>query len=203
MRKIFMKIGIIILLSLVAYACAPTQAPSANEIDKIKYCYTNQHTEMLRDKNTMEKSAIVSPDLTLVKTYDDGEWAYVYYNHGQCHGWMKSDHIDDGSKMGREDVYIKPLKSIGTFKVTGYTCSPKENGGYSVTCTGVRLKDVIGKCVAADKKVIPLGTKIYIDGIGYRTVMDTGVKGRVLDVLTASNRASYAITGNYKVYIVG
>lgn len=94
------------------------------------------------------------------------------------------------------------MRSLGTFKVTGYTPSPSENGGYNVTCTGVKLTSVIGKCVAVDKSIIPLGTKLYIKGIGYRTAMDTGVKGRVIDVLTSSNKESYAITGRYEVYIV-
>ncbi|MCY9198090.1 3D domain-containing protein [Bacillus atrophaeus] len=38
--------------------------------------------------------------------------------------------------------------------------------------------------MAADPAVIPLGTVVYIDGIGQRTVQDTGggVKGKHLDI---------------------
>ncbi|QII49506.1 hypothetical protein G3M81_12480 [Bacillus paralicheniformis] len=38
--------------------------------------------------------------------------------------------------------------------------------------------------VAADPAVLPLGTVIYIDGIGRRVVQDTGgaVKGKHLDI---------------------
>ena len=42
--------------------------------------------------------------------------------------------------------------------------------------------------VAVDKKLIPFGTKLYIEGIGYVTAHDTGakIKGRRLDVFVNS-----------------
>lgn len=101
-----------------------------------------------------------------------------------------------------DNISKEGMRAIGTFRVTGYTPSLAENGGYDVTCTGVKLSTVIGKCVAADTKVLPLGTKIYIEGIGYRTVMDTGVRGRVIDVLVSSNSEARSLTGTYNVYIV-
>lgn len=92
---------------------------------------------------------------------------------------------------------------LGNFYVTGYTASPSENGGYSVTCMGDNLYSSVGWAIAVDPKVIPLGTKVYIEGIGYRVARDTGgaIKGNKIDVLTSSNSESNAITGNYNVYL--
>lgn len=201
--KNILKISIILIIGLLAYLISSFSSYAyANEIDGLKYCYTNTECEIYRNKDTREKAALVSENLTLIHTYNDGTWSYVYYNNGEVHGWIESSKINDGSGPSGANVYIKKFKSIGTFKVTGYTPSPKENGGTGLTCTGIRAATVIGKCVAADRKVLPLWTQVYIEGIGYRTVMDTGVKGRVLDVLVSNNKQAYALTGRYTVYIV-
>lgn len=93
---------------------------------------------------------------------------------------------------------------LGEFRITGYTPDPAENGGYGVTALGDNLWDSVGWAVAVDPNVIPLKSKIYIEGIGYREARDTGgaIKGNKIDVLTSSNAESYRITGTYKVYMV-
>ena len=95
-------------------------------------------------------------------------------------------------------------KYLGEFKITGYTASPSENGGYTVTALGDNLHKSVGWAIAVDPKVIPLKSKIYIEGIGHREARDTGgaIKGKKIDVLTKSNKESHSITGYYKVYLV-
>lgn len=77
---------------------------------------------------------------------------------------------------------------IGVFSISFYTCDPAENGGSGLTATGRRVEDVVGECIAADPSVLPYGTKVYIEGIGERTVMDCGgaIKGNKIDVLVAT-----------------
>lgn len=95
-------------------------------------------------------------------------------------------------------------KYLGEFKITGYTASLSENGGYAVTALGDNLHKSVGWAIAVDPKVIPLKSKVYIEGIGYREARDTGgaIKGKKIDVLTKSNKESHSITGYYKVYLV-
>ncbi|MFG6315937.1 3D domain-containing protein [Bacillus velezensis] len=77
---------------------------------------------------------------------------------------------------------------IGVFKITAYTAGVESTGkqpgdeGYGITADGSTVRE--GITVAADPAVIPLGTVVYIDGIGQRTVQDTGggVKGNHLDI---------------------
>ena len=78
---------------------------------------------------------------------------------------------------------------LGTFDVSYYTCDPAENGGSNLTATGAVLSDVVGVCIAADPSVLPYGTRVYIDGIGDRVVMDCGgaIRGNKIDVLVASD----------------
>lgn len=106
----------------------------------------------------------------------------------EYNGWIKvTDGTTTGWCYGR---YLSTTKSnkkyLGNFKVTYYTPSPRENGGWSVTAKGQKLKDVVGICVAADPRVVPYYSKIYIEGVGERTVLDCGgaIKGNRLDVLT-------------------
>ena len=71
------------------------------------------------------------------------------------------------------------------FTVTAYSNSKAENGGYTITCTGHKLKKGI---IAVDPRVIELGSKIYIPGYGEGIADDTGgaIKGRHIDVCLPS-----------------
>ena len=85
---------------------------------------------------------------------------------------------------------------------TSYTDDPAENGGYNTTKLGTPLRYGV---VAVDPKVIPLGTKLYIEGYGYAVAEDTGgaIKGNRID-LCFTNKAQANAFGrkNVKVYIL-
>ena len=67
-----------------------------------------------------------------------------------------------------------------------------------------------GRSVAVDPQVIPLGTKLYIDGTGNRIAEDTGsaVKGNKIDVNIETHAETHAEAlklgkkYNVKVWIV-
>jgi 3D (Asp-Asp-Asp) domain-containing protein len=46
----------------------------------------------------------------------------------------------------------------------------------------------VGRTIAVDPKVIPLGAKLHIEGIGIRIAEDTGrkIKGKKLDLFLSS-----------------
>ncbi|WP_317906716.1 3D domain-containing protein, partial [Bacillus subtilis] len=71
------------------------------------------------------------------------------------------------------------------------------------TATGVNLKNNPGaKVIAVDPSVIPLGSKVHVEGYGYAVAADTGsaIKGRKIDVFFPSKSTAYR-WGNKRVKI--
>ena len=74
-----------------------------------------------------------------------------------------------------------------TVKATAYTASCKSCSG--ITATGLNLKKNPNvKAISVDPKVIPLGTKVYVEGYGEAIAADTGgaIKGKKIDVFMSS-----------------
>lgn len=82
------------------------------------------------------------------------------------------------------------LVYLGDYKLTHYC--PGFHGepcgtGDGLTATGTKV--TAGRTIAVDPKVIPYGTKVYIEGYGWRVAEDCGggVKGKHIDVAMASH----------------
>lgn len=76
-----------------------------------------------------------------------------------------------------------------TMKSTAYTSDPSENGGYSTTAMGTAIRYGVA---AVDPNVIPLGSRLYIEGYGYARAEDTGgaIKGNKIDLVFGSKAQS-------------
>jgi 3D (Asp-Asp-Asp) domain-containing protein/LysM repeat protein len=91
-----------------------------------------------------------------------------------------------------------------TVKATAYTAYCKGCSG--ITATGINLKaNPKKKVIAVDPKVIPLGTKVYVEGYGHAIAGDKGgaIKGKRIDVFIPSKKAAinYGVK-NVKVKIL-
>jgi 3D (Asp-Asp-Asp) domain-containing protein/LysM repeat protein len=78
-----------------------------------------------------------------------------------------------------------------TVSATAYT--PYCGGCSGITATGINVKaNPNAKVIAVDPSVIPLGSKVYIEGLGVYTAADTGgaIRGHRIDVLMPSNSAA-------------
>lgn len=76
-----------------------------------------------------------------------------------------------------------------TVKATAYTASCEGCSG--ITATGVNIKDNPNqKVIAVDPSVIPLGSKVYVEGYGEATAADTGgaIKGDRIDIFIPSEQ---------------
>lgn len=82
----------------------------------------------------------------------------------------------------------------GEFAVYAYCAEqyPHICGGNPTTASGEPVTP--GVTVAADPAVLPLGTRVYIDGIGERVVQDIGgaIRGHKIDLAVESHREAVA-----------
>lgn len=78
------------------------------------------------------------------------------------------------------------LVYMGNFTYTYYCNEPREHiCGYGLGLTASGNPTEVGWTIAVDPSVIPLGTIVYVEGIGFRAAHDTGggVKGNHIDIL--------------------
>lgn len=103
-----------------------------------------------------------------------------------------------------EPIVVEPSyrDHLGEFTITYYCacvkCCGKTDG---ITASGAVVRE--GVTVAVDPKVIPLGTYLYIDGIGYRVAQDVGgaIQGNRIDVYMKDHNAALICGVEYNVNV--
>lgn len=84
---------------------------------------------------------------------------------------------------------------IKTFKVMATAFTANCRGCSGVTSTGFNLKkNPNAKIIAVDPKIIPLGTKVWVEGYGEAIAADKGgsIRGNKIDVFMPSNSKAYS-----------
>lgn len=97
------------------------------------------------------------------------------------------------ASVGKTLTAAEPeLVSMGTFTAFAYCSCPQCCGRWSGGPTASGTMPEAGRTAAADWAVLPAGTEIYIDGLGWRTVEDTGsgITGGKLDIYMESHQAA-------------
>jgi 3D (Asp-Asp-Asp) domain-containing protein len=85
-----------------------------------------------------------------------------------------------------ETTNSEPAGKEITVEATAYTAECE--GCIGITKTGVDLNaNPDAKVIAVDPSIIPLGSKVYVEGYGYATAEDTGgaIKGNRIDVFVS------------------
>ncbi|MGU3472368.1 3D domain-containing protein [Paenibacillus sp. D51F] len=103
---------------------------------------------------------------------------------------------------------LAPVKSISVL-ATGYTAGIESTGKrpghplYGITRSGVKVMRGQVSTIAADTKVLPIGTLLFIPGYGYGVVADTGskIKGKRIDLYFDTTRQVYKEWGKKQVTV--
>ena len=96
------------------------------------------------------------------------------------------------ASRGGDIRYSRKLSVRATAYTADYSCTGKGPGdpALGITSTGVRAKRNANgySTIAVDPRVIPLGTKLYVDGYGYAIAEDIGgaIKGNHIDLYFSS-----------------
>ncbi len=93
---------------------------------------------------------------------------------------------------------------------TGYYAGPESTGKsagnpeYGITYSGVKVRRSQVSTIAADPKVLPLGSLLYIPGYGYGVVADTGsaIKGNKIDLYFETKQDVYKQWGKKKLKVL-
>ena len=87
--------------------------------------------------------------------------------------------------QAESEAWAAEWESAGTYTITYYCPCRKCSGKYGYqTASGARCTE--GRTIAVDRRVIPLGTRVMIDGHEY-IAEDTGVRGKWIDVFMESH----------------
>lgn len=145
--------------------------------------------------------------VTEVTKYVNGEVADVSVTEE-----VISEPVDEIIIEGTKEVPTIPgidtveYSKVLTMNATAYCPCAKCCGSYANGYTANGMKAGYG-VVAVDTKVIPLGTKLYVEGYGYCIAADTGgaIKGNRIDLCYGSHQAALN-SGfghkNVKVYVL-
>ncbi|WP_425355021.1 3D domain-containing protein [Paenibacillus shirakamiensis] len=102
---------------------------------------------------------------------------------------------------------IRAVSVMATGYTAGYesTGKNKNHPSYGITYSGVKVrrdKQTVST-IAADLKVFPLGTILYIPGYGYGVVADKGsaIKGQKIDLYFSTIKQVYKEWGKKKVTV--
>jgi 3D (Asp-Asp-Asp) domain-containing protein len=104
---------------------------------------------------------------------------------------------------------VRPASAAQTVRVvaTGYTAGFESTGKrpghpqYGITFSGVKVRRGHVSTIAADPKLFPIGTLLFIPGYGYGLVADTGsrIKGYKIDLYFPSTRQVFREWGKRTV----
>ncbi|HDX9650733.1 enterotoxin [Bacillus cereus] len=112
--------------------------------------------------------------------------------------------VESSKPVAKEKTTAKPVAKSAetsapaggreiTVEATAYTAHPSENGTYGGRVLTAMGHDLTAnpnmKVIAVDPKVIPLGSKVWVEGYGEAIAGDTGgaIKGNRIDVLVGSD----------------
>lgn len=107
-----------------------------------------------------------------------------------------------------EHLDMRTLESVEVV-ATGYTAGKESTGKspghpeYGITYSGVKVRKDDFSTIAADPKVFPIGTIMYVPGYGFGVVADTGgaIKGHKIDLFFNTKKQVYQEWGKRKVRV--
>lgn len=195
-KRKFRIIGIII--GILAIVCCSACMAYAESVEELKQRIAENETQMLQleDMKSQLHSLAVNNEL-------DAQLSLKWH---ECNDYqLKKSSENDEIEQKIKEVESQPKKKyVGNFKITHYCPCYTCNGSWgSKTALGTIMTP--NRTIAVDPRVIPLGSKVEINGKTY-IAEDTGgaIKGNRIDMCVSSHSEAYArgVLNSVPVYIV-
>nr|WP_106766584.1 3D domain-containing protein [Paenibacillus faecalis] len=210
--KTWQRFLICTLLSGLMYSFVSFEADAVAilQISSDSYGTTEQVQTSNEDEKAEESYSVKMPDLYAFSAVGLGNMSYLLHSSPE-----KSENIESLKKKSpsmpvlapREDQVIHTIKVTATGYTAGYESTGKRPGHpqYGITYSGVKVKRDKNKVstIAADPKVFPLGSILYIPDYGYGVVADTGsaIKGEKIDLYFSTTKQVFKEWGKKDVEV--
>ena len=166
--------------NVTAKSCVPVRAGASSN---------NKIVTVLKAGQTVEKNGTSG---NWVKISANGKSGYVYKTYITDGGNTRTH----SSKKPNDTPIEQDKKYMGKFKLSFYA-------GHSMTASGRPPR--VNHTIAADTSLLPMYTKVYIDGWGTYVVEDRGgaIKNKRIDIFVESQAVANKLGIKYAdVYIV-
>lgn len=118
---------------------------------------------------------------------------------------VSSKTVAYSASLGADELVKTSSQSLGNYRLSFY-CPCAQCNGVAGANTASGTVPEEGRTIAVDSSVIPLGSRVYIDGYGVFVAEDTGgaIKGSRIDVHVGSHTRAYELGIKYAdVYLLG
>lgn len=179
-RIVLVAMTTVILTTAAAATASAATVQATGNINLRAKASTSSRILTVMKKNAKRTVLGVSKNKKWYKIKVNGKTGYV-----NCRYVKYSSSNSSSSSTTTESTTQKKVK-LGNFKLTFY-------GGDTMTASGKRPR--INHTIAVDRRVIPLGSKVYIEGWGTYYAEDTGgaIKGKIIDIFVSSEREANRI----------
>ena len=113
--------------------------------------------------------------------------------------------VSYSSSLLASDTVKSNATALGSYKLTFY-CPCATCNGVAGAKTASGTTPAEGRTIAVDSSIIPLGSRVYIEGYGMFIAEDTGgaIKDNKLDIFVSSHDRAYDLGVQYaNVYLLG
>ena len=154
----------------------------------LKYFGNLDHVDQIAKDNKLKDPNIIYDGTTLII---DTDKKVTSDNQASAQPAKETTQAEDQSANENQSESAASSYSGTTMKMeaTAYSSDPADVlGGGTVTATGQNLLEN-PMAVAVDPSVIPLGTRLYVEGYGEAIASDAGgaIKGNIIDVHFPTN----------------
>ncbi|MEI5992915.1 3D domain-containing protein [Candidatus Enterococcus mansonii] len=144
----------------------------------------SSHLESLKNYTVLSEGKVKELSNSMVKLLAQGQ--AIRAVKADILNKEKQTKIKEAEKKDVQEQPVKHVTPTGQkmmMEATAYSCNEGIIGGGNMTAMGQDLQ-VNPMAIAVDPTVIPLGTKLFVEGYGEAVASDTGgaIKGNIIDL---------------------